>query len=92
MGGARQLKPAHAVRQLLECCFAHRLDNRTPPGVPQHFRLIGRLELDEHRGRQVASGSWNGEIRVWEIAEGQLLQTFNASPGLAQAAVLTPRK
>jgi WD40 repeat protein len=43
-------------------------------------------------GNQVASGSWNGEIRIWKIADGQLLQTFNASPGLAQAAVLIPRK
>jgi WD40 repeat protein len=32
-------------------------------------------------GKRVAAGSWNGEVRVWETASGNLVKAFNASPG-----------
>jgi hypothetical protein len=35
-------------------------------------------------GNLVASGSWNGEVKVWKLADGALVKTINASPGLAQ--------
>ncbi|HYV35784.1 MAG TPA: c-type cytochrome domain-containing protein, partial [Gemmataceae bacterium] len=33
-------------------------------------------------GTLVAAGGWNGEVRIWEVASGQLVKGFNASPGL----------
>ena len=37
-------------------------------------------------GNQIASGSWNGEVKVWNLADGKVLKEFNASPGLQAAA------
>ena len=34
----------------------------------------------------VAAGSYNGEVRVWKVADGAAVKSFNASPGLPQAA------
>jgi hypothetical protein len=33
-------------------------------------------------GEQVAAGAFNGEVRVWKLADGALVKAFNASPGL----------
>jgi WD40 repeat protein len=41
-------------------------------------------------GTLVASGSWNGEVKVWKVAEGTVAKAFNASPGLHQTAVSPP--
>jgi len=32
-------------------------------------------------GKTVASGSWDGEVRLWNLADGKLLRTFIAAPG-----------
>jgi WD40 repeat protein len=32
-------------------------------------------------GKLVAAGSWNGEVRLWTVADGKPFKTFNASPG-----------
>jgi hypothetical protein len=32
-------------------------------------------------GTLAASGAWNGEVRVWKVADGGLVKAFNASPG-----------
>jgi WD40 repeat protein len=32
-------------------------------------------------GSLVAAGSWNGEVRVWKVADGKEVKAFNASPG-----------
>ncbi len=32
-------------------------------------------------GSQVAGGTFNGEVKVWKIADGVLVKEFNASPG-----------
>ncbi len=37
----------------------------------------------------VAGGSWNGEVRVWKVADGKEAVAFNASPGYAAPAVKT---
>jgi hypothetical protein len=43
-------------------------------------------------GNLVASGSYNGEVKVWKIADPKMpLKAFNASPGLPQAAVPAPK-
>jgi WD40 repeat protein len=36
-------------------------------------------------GNLVAAGGWNGEVRVWNVADGKLVKTFNASPGYTPA-------
>ncbi len=41
-------------------------------------------------GTLVASGTWNGEVRVWKVADGAVVASFNASPGLHQVASSTP--
>jgi hypothetical protein len=33
-------------------------------------------------GNLVAGGAFNGEVRVWKLADGALVKSFNASPGL----------
>jgi mono/diheme cytochrome c family protein len=33
-------------------------------------------------GELVAGGAFNGEVRVWKLADGVLVKSFNASPGL----------
>jgi WD40 repeat protein len=42
-------------------------------------------------GTLVAGGSWNGEIKVWKVADGTLVKEFNGSPGLATPAA-PPKK
>jgi WD40 repeat protein len=37
-------------------------------------------------GNLIASGSWNGEVRIWKAADGALVKAFNASPGHQIAA------
>jgi len=37
-------------------------------------------------GKRVASGSWNGEVRVWQTADGKPVVAFNASPGYVAPA------
>ena len=32
-------------------------------------------------GKRVAGGAYNGEVRVWNVADGKELAAFNASPG-----------
>jgi WD domain, G-beta repeat/Planctomycete cytochrome C len=34
-------------------------------------------------GQLVAGGAWNGEVRVWRVADGKEAVAFNASPGYA---------
>jgi hypothetical protein len=41
-------------------------------------------------GKLVASGSWNGEVRLWQVGDGKLVRAFNASPGLHQAVAGKP--
>jgi hypothetical protein len=33
-------------------------------------------------GNLLAAGAFNGEVRVWKLADGALVKAFNASPGL----------
>jgi WD40 repeat protein len=42
----------------------------------------------------IASGAFNGEVRVWKVADGALVKSFNASPGLKVAAppAVVPKK
>ena len=33
-------------------------------------------------GNLIASGAFDGEVRIWKVADGALVKAFNASPGL----------
>ena len=37
-------------------------------------------------GDLVAAGAYNGVVRIWKAADGKVVKTFNASPGLAVSA------
>lgn len=41
-------------------------------------------------GTLAASGTWNGEVKVWKLADGSSVASFNASPGFHQVAA-TPK-
>jgi WD40 repeat protein len=36
-------------------------------------------------GNLTASGSWNGEVKVWKVADGTLVKSFTGSPGYVAA-------
>jgi WD40 repeat protein/mono/diheme cytochrome c family protein len=36
-------------------------------------------------GNLLASGAYNGEIKIWKVADGSLVKSFNATPGLKVA-------
>ena len=37
-------------------------------------------------GTLVTSGTWNGEVKVWKVADGTVVKAINASPGIVVAA------
>ena len=40
-------------------------------------------------GKTVASGSWDGEVRLWNLADGKLIRSIIAAPGYKPAAAQT---
>ena len=40
-------------------------------------------------GSLVAAGAYDGEVKVWKIADATVVKAFNASPGYAAPAVQT---
>ena len=42
--------------------------------------------------KQVAAGSYDGEVRIWNIADGAVAKAFNASPGYVPPAPVVPAK
>ena len=43
-------------------------------------------------GKQVAAGSYDGEVRVWNIADAVLVKAFNASPGFEAKTAAVEKK
>jgi WD40 repeat protein len=37
-------------------------------------------------GNLVASGTWNGEVKVWKVGDGMVVKAISATPGLVAAA------
>jgi mono/diheme cytochrome c family protein len=40
-------------------------------------------------GKTVASGSWDGEVRLWNLADGKLIRTIIAAPGYKASTAKT---
>jgi WD40 repeat protein len=40
-------------------------------------------------GKSVASGSWDGEVKLWNLADGKLIRSFIAAPGYKPPATQT---
>lgn len=51
---------------------------RTLPGLADWIYALA-LSPD---GRLLAAGAWNGDVRVWRVADGSLVRAFKACPGL----------
>ncbi len=43
-------------------------------------------------GKQVAAGSYDGEVRIWNIADAVLVKAFNASPGIETKTAAVEKK
>lgn len=52
-------------------------NTRTLSGLMDHV-FAAAISPD---GKQVAAGGYDGEVRVWNIADGAVVKAFNASPG-----------
>jgi mono/diheme cytochrome c family protein len=62
----------------------HRVDNRTPVRVYSgHADWVYAVAVHAP-SKRVASGSYDGEVRVWNAEDGKELLKFLAAPGLAR--------
>jgi WD40 repeat protein len=41
-------------------------------------------------GRMLASGSWDGSIKLWDVADGQLLASVQAADGFVNSVAFSP--
>jgi len=49
-----------------------------------HGDVVYTLALDD-KSQRLATGSFDGKVRVWDVSNGELLLTFVAAPGLLTA-------
>ena len=59
-------------------------------GIAQKFALSGHTDwvyavAISRDGNTIASGSWDGEVRLWNAADGKPIKTILAAPGLKSA-------
>ncbi len=80
-------------QQLIACSADHtvRVFNQ---GIPRltlqgHGDWVYALALSP-RDQMIASGSWDGEVRLWSLAKGKSIKTFPAAPGFHGLAGLGP--
>ena len=73
----------------------HRVDDRAQV---RHVRSYGGhtdsvYEIRYHAGtKRLASGSYNGEVRIFDAETGRLISTFVAAPGYRSATRTTQRR
>jgi WD40 repeat protein len=77
-GSSNRVFSAGADKVIREHDLANRRLARTYLG---HQDWVYALALDAP-ARRLASGSYDGEVRVWDTADGRLITSFIASPGL----------
>ncbi|MFO1022685.1 MAG: c-type cytochrome domain-containing protein [Planctomycetales bacterium] len=63
----------------------HKTDGAEVRKYPGHKDWIYGIAVNPSTGK-LATGSWDGEIRIWNIADGKELVHFIAAPGLAPTA------
>ena len=63
-------------------------DTKTLSGLNDHV-FAAAISAD---ASQVAAGSYDGEVRVWKVADGSLVKGWNASPGYAPPPAASPKK
>jgi hypothetical protein len=54
-----------------------------------HTDVVYSLAYDP-AGKRLAAGSFNGQIRIWSVADGASLTTFTAAPGIQTAKTAQP--
>jgi WD40 repeat protein len=62
----------------------HKLDGTEVRKFSGHADWVYSLSFNA-AGNKLVTGSWDGELRLWNAADGQMLLKFVAAPGLAVA-------
>lgn len=78
--GDGRLFSASADMQVRE----HKLDGTEVRKMSGHTDWVYSLAFHP-AGNKIVSGSWDGEVRLWNAADGQMLLKFVAAPGIAVA-------
>jgi hypothetical protein len=83
-------------KSLLGCGADKAISVFDAKGSPQrklqgHNDWIYALAIS-HDGKTVASGSWDGEVKLWNLADGKLVRTIVAAPGYKPAAIQAAAK
>lgn len=63
-------------------------NTKTLPGMTDHI-FAAAISPD---GSLVAAGAYDGEVKVWKVADASLVKAFNASPGYVSPAPPMPPK
>jgi WD40 repeat protein len=82
--------------QTLAACSADKIVHVFKANGSQHRRLQGHKDwiyslAISHDGKTLASGSWNGEVRLWNLADGRLIRSLIAAPGYKPVATQAAR-
>jgi Tol biopolymer transport system component/mono/diheme cytochrome c family protein len=83
-------------KSLLACSADKAISVFDAKGSPQrrlegHNDWIYALAISRD-GKTVASGSWDGEVKLWNLADGKLIRTIVAAPGYKPAGVQAAAK
>ena len=82
--------------KILIACGADKLvrlfeDFNPKPPLTGHLDWVYSLALAPD-GKTLASGSWDGEVRLWNLADGKPIRTILAAPGYKPAGVAQAAK
>jgi WD40 repeat protein len=77
--------------QTLAACCSDKIVYVSKANGSQMKKLSGHKDwvyslAISHDGKTLASGSWDGEVRLWNLADGKFIRSFIAAPGYKPAA------